>query len=138
MPSQHPDQRVILVAELDQNVRELQRYFLGNAGFIVEFVDDGQAALERAQLIRPVLIVTEILIPKIDGLALCRLLKEDPLTWDIPVIVFSILVAVARAAEAGAKAFLRKPLVESIFVATVQDLIAAQPTEVKEIQWASQ
>ena len=137
MPSQHPDQRVILVAELDLNVRELQRYFLGNAGFIVEFVDDGQAALERAQLIRPVLIVTEILIPKIDGLALCRRLKEDPLTRDIPVIVFSILVAVARAAEAGAKAFLRKPLVESIFVATVQDLIAAQPTEVKEMLWAS-
>lgn len=138
MQSQHPDPRVILVAERDQNVRELQRYFLGKAGFIVEFVDDGQAAFERAQLTRPALIVTEILIPKIDGLALCRRLREDPLTRGIPVIVFSILAAAARAGEAGAKAFLRKPFVESIFVATVQDLIAAQPTGIREKQWASQ
>ena len=138
MQIQHPDRGVILIAERDQNVRELQTYFLGQAGFTLEFADDGQFALERAQAVRPVLVVSEILIPKIDGLALCRRLGEDPLTLHIPVLIFSILSAAVRANEAGAKAFLRKPLVESIFVATVQDLIAAHPTESRKKQWASQ
>lgn len=133
-----PDSRVILIAERDQTVRELQEYFLGKAGFTVEFADDGEAALQCAREIRPAVVVTEILIPRIDGLALCRRLGEDPATRDIPVIVFSILAAATRAAEAGAKAFLRKPLVESIFVTAVQEQIAAQPTDAMEEQWTSQ
>jgi CheY-like chemotaxis protein len=133
-----PDSRVVLIAERDQTVRELQAYFLGKAGFTVAFTDDGEAALERARELHPAVVVTEILIPRIDGLALCRRLGEDPATRDIPVIVFSILAAAGRAAEAGARAFLRKPLVESIFVAAVQDLVAAQPTDVLEEQWTQQ
>jgi CheY-like chemotaxis protein len=85
-------------------------------GFVVEFADDGEAALERARLDLPALVVTEILIPKLDGLALCRRLRDDPLTREIPVLVFSILAAEGRAREAGRRAFLRKPLVDSIFV----------------------
>jgi CheY-like chemotaxis protein len=50
MQSEHP---VVLIAERDPSVRELQRYFLGEAGYTVEFVDDGVAALERAQRIPP-------------------------------------------------------------------------------------
>jgi CheY-like chemotaxis protein len=137
MQRTHPDERVVLIAERDQNVRELQQFFLQKAGFAVEFADDGQAALERAQSDPPALVVTEILIPRVDGLALCRRLREDPRTAGVPVIVFSILSAAARAAEAGASAFLRKPLVESIFVAAVNDLVAPQPTEVLEEQCPS-
>jgi CheY-like chemotaxis protein len=139
MRSNGRETRVILIAERDQRVRELQEYFLGKAGFAVEFADDGQATFERARLAAPSLVVTEILIPKLDGLALCRRLREDPLTRDIPVIVFSILAAAARAAEAGADAYLRKPLVESVFVAAVQGLVAAHPTQVgvMEEQWTS-
>ena len=65
----------ILIAERDQTVRELQKYFLEKAGYSVTFVDDGQSALERA-LTRPALIVTEIMIPKLDGLTLCRFLSR--------------------------------------------------------------
>lgn len=138
MPQPTPDSPVILIAERDQNVRELQRHFLKKAGLDVEFADDGEAVLELARLIRPAAIVTEILVPKIDGLTLCRRLGENPVTRDIPVVVFSILAAERRAEEAGATAFLRKPLVESTFVATIQNAIAAQPTGSREQQWASQ
>lgn len=126
-----------MIAERDQNVRELQQYFLGQAGFDVWFADDGEAALAKAQMASPVLVVTEILIPKIDGLSLCRRLREDPATQTIPVIVFSILAAAARASDAGAKAFLRKPLVESTFLATVEQVIAAHPRALMEQQWVS-
>jgi CheY-like chemotaxis protein len=134
MQRPHPDTPVILIAERDHTVRELQEFFLGKAGLAVEFADDGEAALERARVLLPALLVTEILIPKLDGLALCRRLREDPVTADIPVVVFSILAAAARAGEAGASAFLRKPLVESVFVAAVQDLIAPRPSAVLEEQ----
>lgn len=135
MQSPHPGSRTILIAERDQQVRKLQQYFLDQAGFDVAFADDGESALERARLDPPSLLVTEILIPKLDGLALCRRFREDPLTREIPVLVFSILAAEVRAREAGADAFLRKPLVDSTFVATVQKLTAARTTPAKEQQW---
>lgn len=138
MQSDHTESPLILIAERDRNVRELQEHFLGRAGFAVEFADDGQAALERAREGRPALVVTEILIPGIDGLALCRRLGEDPLTRDIPVMVFSILAAAGRADEAGARAFLRKPVVESVFVAAVRELVAAQSPDAKEEQCRTQ
>ena len=137
MQSRGPEASTILIAERDQSVRRLQELFLGRAGFTVEFADDGQDALERALAAPPALVITEILIPRLDGLALCRRLREDPATRDIPVIVFSILSAAARAGEAGASVFLRKPLVESVFVAAVRDLVAAQPTVEMEEQCPS-
>jgi CheY-like chemotaxis protein len=114
---------LILIAERDRNVRDLQKHFLERAGFAVEFTDDGLSAFERAQLACPAVVITEILIPRLDGLALCRRLRDEPVTRETPVIVFSILGAEGRAAEAGANAFLRKPLVESTFIAMVQALI---------------
>jgi two-component system response regulator MprA len=128
-----PERRTILIAERDPSVRELQEHFLGVAGFAVEFAGNGLDALERARLLRPAVVITEILIPKLDGLALCRRLGEDPETRHIPVLVFSILAAAPRAAEAGAKAYLRKPLVESLFVATVRQLIVP-PVDILETQ----
>ena len=129
--------RVVLIAERDQNVRALQAFFLDNAGFVAEFADDGEAALERARLGPPAAIITEILIPKIDGLTLCRRLRDDPATRHVPVIVFSILAAGARASDAGAHAFLRKPIVESTFVAAVRLAISAQTSDVMEQQWTT-
>jgi CheY-like chemotaxis protein len=137
MDRQASDARVVLIVERDAKVRELQQHFLERASLVVEFADDGEAALERARLTHPTAVVTEILIPKMDGLTLCRRLREDPITSDIPVIVFSILAASVRAAEAGAKGFLRKPLVESIFVAAIEHVIAVQSSAAREEQWAS-
>jgi CheY-like chemotaxis protein len=121
---------VILIAERDRNVRELQLFFLKNAGFDVEFADDGQCALDRVRLDAPDLLITEILIPKIDGLTLCRLIRSDPMIGDVPVMVFSILAAAARANDAGAAAFLRKPLVESTFLAAVKGVMMNASAEV--------
>lgn len=138
MHTTHPEARTILIVERDRVVRELQAHFLAEAGFEVEFVDDGQAALDRVAVSLPSLIVTEIMIPKVDGLTLCRRLRDDPRTRDVPIVVFSILAAAARADDAGASAYLRKPLIESVFVTTIQDVIAAQSNEKKEQQWVSQ
>ncbi len=104
-------------------MRGLVEHFLRAAGYIVEFADDGQAALAQARAWRPDLVITEILVPKLDGLALCRHLKADHGTREIPVLVFSILASSVRAKEAGADAFLMKPLAEQRLLGAMQQLL---------------
>jgi CheY-like chemotaxis protein len=128
-----------LIAERDEAVRDLQQYFLEAAGFVVEFVADGEIALATARRHLPSVIVTEILLPKIDGLSLCRQIRADPLTAEIPVVIFSILNAAARAQEAGAQAFLRKPLVESMFISTIRSLVMPHSSvRLEQQKWVSQ
>lgn len=117
---------IILVVDRDPHVRDLEAHFLDNAGFSVVFAENGESALENARRISPDIVITEILVPGLDGLSLCRQLKADPQTRDIAVLVFSILSAAGRALEAGADAFLRKPLADRLLIDTVERLLGAQ------------
>ena len=85
---------------------------------------DGEQALEVVRTVRPHIVITEVLVPKVDGLALCRHIKESDDLSATKVLVFSILAVGGRAREAGADAFLRKPLAEQTLVQTVQQLLA--------------
>jgi CheY-like chemotaxis protein len=107
-------------------MRELETYFLNEAGFGVTFASDGMQALELARAIHPTIVITEILVPKLDGLALCRRLKSDPATRDIAVLVFSLLAAERRAQDAGADAFLSKPLSAQALKDAVQRLLSGR------------
>ena len=114
---------LILVVERDPHIRDLESFFLNEAGFAVEFAADGIAALERAKALKPDIIITEVLVPRLDGLALCRTVKKDPQLRHTVVLIFSILAVQSRASEAGADAFLMKPLAEKRLVDTVRDLL---------------
>ena len=124
---------IILVIDRDPHIRELESHFLEQAGYSVGFEQNGDGALEQALRIGPDIIVTEILVPGLDGLALCRRLKADPRTRDIAVLVFSILAAADRAREAGADAFLLKPLAEHTLVGTVQQLLEARSARIGRV-----
>jgi DNA-binding response OmpR family regulator len=115
---------LILVVERDPHVRDLEAFFLNEAGFGVEFAADGEAALTLAREIKPEIIITEVLVPKLDGLALCRAVRKEAELKDTVVLIFSILAAQGRAREAGADAFLMKPLAEQRLVQTVRELLA--------------
>jgi DNA-binding response OmpR family regulator len=117
---------LVLVVERDPYVRELEAFFLNDAGYAVDFVADGAAALAAARERKPAIVVTEILVPQLDGLALCRAIKDDPALSSTVVLVFSILAAHGRAREAGADAFLMKPLAERQLVQTVRQLLATR------------
>jgi CheY-like chemotaxis protein len=91
------------------------------------------AALTRAQELKPRIVVTEILVPKLDGLSLCRTLKSNSETKDILVMIFSHLQADDRAAEAGADAFLLKPLDEELLITTLERLLAVQMQSAGEV-----
>ena len=114
---------LILVVERDPHVRSLERYFLEEAGFSVEFADDGQQAIELARRLMPAIVIAEILVPKRDGLSVCRMLKSDTATRKIIVLILSILSAEDRAREAGADGYLRKPLNDLALVDSVRKLL---------------
>ena len=114
---------LILVVEQDPQVRRLERYFLEQAGFTVEFAADGNQGLEAARRLRPDIVIAEILVAGLDGLSVCRALKSDPETCSIVVLIFSILAAEERARAAGADAFVRKPLDDARLVESIEALL---------------
>ena len=116
-------QILILAVERDPHVRSLARYFMEQAGYRVEFTDNGAQALEQARLLLPDILLSEILVPQVDGLSVCRALKADPATRRIAVLIFSILAAEDRAREAGADAFLRKPLDDAQLIRSIEQLL---------------
>jgi CheY-like chemotaxis protein len=113
----------ILIVERDPHVRALAAQFLVDAGHRVEVSSDGQEAVDKVRTLQPDLVLCEILVPKLDGLALCRQLKASADTRHILVLVVSILAAGARANDAGADGFLLKPLAQHRLIAMVQGLI---------------
>ena len=122
---------LILVVERNPAVQRLERFFLEQAGYSVEFASDGVGALARARESCPRIVITEILVPRLDGLSLCRALKSDPRTSSIVVLVFSHLHAEDRALEAGADAFIVKPIDGEHLIETVSKLLKIRRTGVR-------
>lgn len=123
---------LILVVERNPVVQRLERYFLEHAGYTVEFASDGQKALDRARELKPSIIVTEIMVPALDGLSLCREIKSNPETAHARVLIFSHLHAEDRAREVGADAFLLKPFTEELLIETASKLIAPPKAKAEE------
>ncbi len=101
---------VVMIVDSDPHVRELAGYFLAEAGYQVEYALDGYEALDKAKKAPPDVILLELILPRLNGLALCRLLKTGSETRNIRVVVLSVLMSLNRAQTAGADAFLSKPL----------------------------
>ncbi|HET9525594.1 MAG TPA: response regulator [Pyrinomonadaceae bacterium] len=131
-PSAFHHRALILVVERNPVVQRLERYFLEQAGYTVEFASDGKSALDRARELRPRIVVTEIMVPALDGLRLCRILKSEPETAHTRVLIFSHLHAEDRAREVGADAFLLKPISEELLIGTVEKLIASPKGKAEE------
>jgi DNA-binding transcriptional MerR regulator len=111
---------LILLAERDPYAAELSEYFLRTEGYAVAVAFDAATAEAMVQADPPDLTVLEWLISGGAGPELCRQLKAQS---DRPILVISSLPLGARAVEAGADAFLGKPLDPLQFVSTVKDLL---------------
>ena len=79
----------ILIADDDPQVVELVQAYLEREGFAVVVAADGESALERVARERPDLVVLDIMLPKLDGWAVCRRLREDPATRTIPIVMLT-------------------------------------------------
>ena len=77
----------ILIVEDERDIVDLLRYNLEEAGFETDYVRNGADALHHAVEKSPNLILLDLMLPEVDGLIVCRLLKNDPRTKNIPVVM---------------------------------------------------
>ena len=80
----------ILVIEDEQSIADVIVYNLQKEGFSVYWERDGRDGLLKAQSLVPDLCVLDLMLPGIDGLQICRLLKSDPRTKSVPVMVMKL------------------------------------------------
>ncbi len=119
----------ILVVEDSRTQAESLRYILEKKGFTVTLATNGRDALEQIQHGRPDLVLTDIVMPEMDGYELCHRIKTDPDLSSIPVIMVTQLfdpVDVVRGLEAGADNFIIKPYEPQDIDSRIQNVLASR------------
>lgn len=121
----------ILIVEDVPNVLELLEVTLRFKGYAVITARNGEEALEVVSKTRPALIITDILMPKMDGYAFVQKLRLNPETRSIPVVFLSATYVTPEdkqfALSLGAARFMEKPIDTEDFLLTVAELVTQQP-----------
>lgn len=102
----------VLLADDDAHITFIVARKLDTAGFTVFVAGDGEEALEMAREVRPDIIVTDLQMPHMSGLELCKALKQDPDTASIPAIMLTARGYVlddAQIAETNIRRLMSKP-----------------------------
>ena len=126
----------ILVVEDVPNVLELLEVTLRFKGYPVVTARNGQEALEKVVSDHPALVITDILMPKMDGYALAHRLRTDPKTRQTPLIFLSATYVTPDdkqfAISIGAVRFIEKPIDTEEFLLTVAELLTQEPEPLPE------
>ena len=100
----------ILVVDDDDSIRSLLQQELSEAGYLIELATNGKQALECIRKTRPDLIILDVMMPEMNGFDVAAILKNDPQTMDIPIIILSIVQDKARGYRIGVDRYLTKPI----------------------------
>ena len=102
----------ILLVDDENDFIELLQYKLAGQGYDFIVANDGVQALSQARQFKPDLILLDILLPDLDGLSVCEILRRQPATKKIPIIFMSALSSdvTKRSAAMHAEDFFTKPL----------------------------
>jgi DNA-binding response OmpR family regulator len=116
----------ILVAEDERDIRELIGFTLRFAGFEVVLVENGVEAMERATVEQPDMILLDVRMPKMSGYDVCRNLKADPVTCDIPIVFLSAKGQereIEQGLDSGALEYIVKPFAPDELINQVRDIL---------------
>ena len=127
-----PEKKLILFVEDDPDIAKLGKVRLESAGYEVLLASDGMDALTKARSNKVDLIVLDLMLPKMDGYKVCRMLKFDAKYKKIPIIMLT-----ARGAEedkklgkdSGADAYLVKPYEPETLLQNIKELIGKASSE---------
>jgi DNA-binding NarL/FixJ family response regulator len=122
--------RILVVDDEPLNVDYLQQELEAH-GFVIETATNGVEALERIAEAPPDLVLLDVMMPELDGIAALRILKGDPETRLIPVVLMTALNAVedrVRGIEAGADDFLSKPVDDRELLARIRTALSLKRT----------
>ena len=130
MEQTQPRARVLVVDDEADLVRILQ-FGLQAIGYQVETASDGQEALKKARETKPDIILLDLMLPKLDGYKVCRLLKFDERYKNIPIIILSARTQEGDqllAMEMGANRFITKPYDFAEVLSHIEALLKSVPT----------
>jgi signal transduction histidine kinase/DNA-binding response OmpR family regulator len=105
-----PHDKSILVVDDDPNIRSLLEQELTEAGYRVRLAEDGRKALALIREEIPGLVILDVMMPEMNGFDVAAVLKNDPATMDIPIIILSIVEDKERGFRLGVDRYLTKPI----------------------------
>jgi len=130
VPEGPPDRVTILIVDDTPDGRDIYSLYLQHQGFAVLTARDGDEGVELARAHRPDVIIMDLAMARLDGIAAIKRLKRDARTRRAAVIVLTAYpgkLVQQQSLEAGASLFLTKPCLPDELEAHVRRLIAAQP-----------
>jgi signal transduction histidine kinase/CheY-like chemotaxis protein len=100
----------ILVVDDDPNIRELLSQEFTEAGYLISLAANGREAIAVVRRDRPDLVVLDVMMPEMNGFDVAAVLKNDPQTMDIPIVILSIVQDRDRGFRLGVDRYLTKPI----------------------------
>ncbi len=122
------DKSDILVVDDDPNIRELLRQELESAGYGVREADDALAAIAEVRRKWPDLVILDVMMPGMNGFDLAAVLKADPNTMRIPIVILSVIDDSDRGYRIGVDRYLTKPVNMEDLLSEVESLLSAGQT----------
>ena len=119
----------ILIAEDNPQGVELLEAFLSDMPYEIRSARDGEATLRLVNDWQPDLLLLDIMMPKLSGFEVCKRLRQDPTTHDLPIIMVTALDQpsdVERAVEAGTNDFLTKPIHQTELRLRIEAMLASR------------
>jgi PAS domain S-box-containing protein len=123
----------ILVIDDDPNIRNLLRQELEAKGYIVSEASNGQEAITKVREQRPDLITLDIVMQGINGYDVAAILKSDPATLNIPIIIVSVLDDQETGMRLGVDSFVTKPVDMNFLMREVDFLLSSQSNKSKKV-----
>jgi PAS domain S-box-containing protein len=118
------DSSDILVVDDDPHLREMLRQQLTERGYTVRLAANGFEAIGQVRTRRPDLIVLDVMMPELSGFDVAAMLKNDPSTENIPIIILSILQDIERGYRLGVDRYLTKPTDSAVLGREIASLLA--------------
>ena len=128
--------KTILVVDDEPDAVELVEFNLRAAGYSVITAEDGAEAIAKARKTLPDLILLDVMLPEIDGMAGCKILKNDPATSSIPIIMLTAKAAEidrVLGLELGADDYVTKPFSPRELILRIKNLLNRQVSSVNEM-----
>jgi two-component system, OmpR family, alkaline phosphatase synthesis response regulator PhoP len=123
--------RVLVADDNPQNADLLAEYLLASE-FEVAIASDGEETLTKVQSFRPDVLLLDIMMPRLSGFEVCKRLKANPNTKQLPVLMITALDQssdIERAVDAGTDDFLTKPIHQTELVNRVRALMASRKSD---------
>ncbi len=117
----------VLVVDDEPLTQDLLRLMLEPAGFRVTGAEHGLEALQKVQESKPDIMILDVMMPHMDGITVCRKIRSNPDTADLPIVMLSgktHLNAIEEGIEAGANRYLAKPMSRNDLIQNLREVLA--------------